>query len=92
LFNITDVRRLAVGALLLGTGVLAGAALNSTGAARAEVQSAAQPQHFQSASQLSAPVLKEIAATLKQIDARVAHIEAAAQQVRPARINSAPGN
>lgn len=84
--------RVAVGAALVGAGIFAGAALPPPGSARAEVQSAAQPQHFQSGGQLSIPVLKEIAATLKQMDARLARIETAAQQFRPARVNPAPAN
>jgi hypothetical protein len=88
----TNLQRFAVGAVLICAGVLTGAALTSTHAARAEGQSAPQPQHFQSGSQLSLPVLKEIAATLKQIDARLARLETAAQQLRPSRVTSAPTN
>jgi len=88
----TDAQRIVIGMALVAGGVFAGAALPPGGAALAEVQSAAQPQHFQSGSQLSVPVLKEIAATLRQMDARLARIETAAQQLRPARGNQAAGN
>jgi len=79
------IGRVAACAALVGAGVLAGAALPPTGTARGEVQSAAQPQHFQSGSQLAVPVLKEIAATLQQMDARLARLETLAQQLRPAK-------
>lgn len=84
------VGRMAAGVALVGAGMLTGAALTSTGPARAEVQPAGEPQHFQSGDQLSLPILKEIAATLKQMDARLARIETAAQQFRPARVSPAP--
>lgn len=89
-FERSDKRRIAACMALLGAGLFIGAALPPSGAVRAEAQSAAQPQHFQSGGQMSVPLLKEIAATLKQIDARLARIETAAQQYRPPRAAQAP--
>ena len=84
-------RHFALGAVLVCAGIIVGMGLSS-GGARAEAQSPAQPQHFQSGAQLSVPVLREIAATLKQMDARLARIETAAQQFRPGRVVQPPGN
>jgi hypothetical protein len=87
----SDGSRIAMGVALVAAGVFAGAALPPSGAALAQLPPGAQPQHFQSGGQLSVPVLKEIAATLRQMDARLARIETAAQQFRPARGNQATG-
>jgi hypothetical protein len=82
--------RIATCLTLAGCGVLVGAALSTSGMALGEGQPANQPQHFQSGAQLSVPILKEIAATLKQMDARLARIETAAQQFRPTGKSQAP--
>ena len=88
----SDVKRIAACVALVGAGMFAGAAWPPTGAARAEAQTPVQPPHFQSGGQMSLPLLKEIAVTLKQMDARLARIETAAQQFRPTRANPAPAN
>jgi hypothetical protein len=53
--------------------------------AQGEIRTTAPPQAFQSGGQLSVPVLREIAATLRQIDSRLARLEAAAQKLQTAR-------
>jgi hypothetical protein len=82
--------RIATCLTLAGCGVIVGAAWTTSGRALGEGQPANQPQHFQSGAQLSVPILKEIAATLKQMDARLARIETAAQQFRPTGKSQAP--
>ena len=84
-----NVGRIAACLALVGAGVLIGAGWSPMGATNAVAQPADQPQHFQSGGQLALPVLMEIAATLKQMDARLARLETAAQQLRPARGNAA---
>jgi hypothetical protein len=53
------------------------------------VLNAAVPQHFKSGDQISVPVLEEILATLRQIDARLARIETVAQQTQAKRTAAA---
>jgi hypothetical protein len=50
-----------------------------------EVRSGPPPTAFQSGSQLSVPILKEIASTLHQMDARLAKLEIAAQKLQTQR-------
>jgi hypothetical protein len=79
------IQRILLVAGLVGGGAWLGAALPPMGAAQAEFQPEASVQHVQSGGQLSVPILREIAATLKQMDARLARIETAAKQYQPAR-------
>ncbi|MEX2317159.1 MAG: hypothetical protein WD669_08405 [Pirellulales bacterium] len=81
--------RLATCLALVGVGLLAGAAM-PPGAARGDVKDATPAQSFQTGSQLSVPVLKEIAATLRQMDARLSRMETIAQQMRNSKMNQAP--
>ncbi|HEY7688279.1 MAG TPA: hypothetical protein VH835_06280 [Dongiaceae bacterium] len=77
------IARTAACAALVSAGMIVGAAVG-------EVQPTAPSQHFQSGGQLSVPVLKEIAATLQQMDARLARLETVAQQLRPAKASPLP--
>jgi hypothetical protein len=86
---MTRFQRLLVVAGLIAAGVTIGAALPPMDAARAEMQPETPPQAFQSGAQQSVPILREIAATLKQMDARLARIETAAKQYQPARTSAA---
>ena len=70
------------GFALVGTGIVAGAALAPSHEAHAEIRATPSPPAFQSGGQLSVPVLKEIAATLHQIDARLARLESVAQKMQ----------
>jgi hypothetical protein len=63
-------------------GVIAGAAVAPLHEAQAEIRTTPPPQAFQSGGQLSVPLLKEIAATLHQIDARLSRLETAAQKMQ----------
>ena len=74
----------AIGMALLCAGILAGGAIAPARVAQGELRSGAAPQPFLSGGQLAVPVLKEIAATLHQIDARLARLEAAAQKMQKA--------
>ncbi|HEX2474091.1 MAG TPA: hypothetical protein VHK01_05070 [Lacipirellulaceae bacterium] len=77
--------------LLLAAGAIAGAAMTSTREAHAEVRATPQPQAFQTGGQLSVPVLKEMAATLHQIDSRLARLEALAQKMQTKRAGEQTG-
>jgi len=72
----------AIGLALLCAGVLAGGALPAAKVAHGEVRTGPPPQAFKSGGQLSVPLLQEIAATLRQIDARLARLEAAAAKMQ----------
>jgi hypothetical protein len=68
----------AIGLVLLGAGAWAGATITPARVAQGEVRPVAPPASFQSGGQLSVPILREIAATLVQIDSRLARLERAA--------------
>ena len=78
----TKRRRLASGlavAMLLAGGLLAGLAWQNP-PAQADVRRATPEQHFQSGAQRSEAVLREMAATLKSIDARLQRLEQLAEK------------
>ena len=87
-----DFGRLIMTAALVGAGLLAGAGMQPGAAWGGDVKDAAPPQAYQSGAQLSVPILKEIAATLHQMDARIAKIETLAQQWRPKPANAGAAN
>jgi hypothetical protein len=74
-------RTVAMTLALLGAGMVAGSALNAPDSAWGEVRSAPAPPAFQSGGQQSVPILKEIAATLATMDARLARLEGLAKQM-----------
>jgi hypothetical protein len=69
-------------AVLLMVGILIGSAASPPSAAWGDVQPPIPAQSFQSGSQISVPILKDIAATLHQMDARLARLEALANQLQ----------
>jgi hypothetical protein len=77
-------RGFAGGALVIA-GMLTGAALDGSSEALGEVRAGPEPTAFQTGGQLSVPVLKEIAATLHQIDSRLARLETVAQKLQSPR-------
>jgi hypothetical protein len=72
----------AIGLVLLGTGALVGGAMTSGPIARGQNRTPPPQPAFQSGGQLSVPILREIAATLAQIDARLARLEKAADKLK----------
>jgi hypothetical protein len=76
------LRQTFIGLLLVAAGAIAGASMTATREAHAEIRATPPPQAFQSGGQLSVPVLKEIAATLHQMDSRLARLEALAQKMQ----------
>ncbi len=67
--------RLACLTLLASAAYVVGVASRPTATAEAGVRQTTPKQHFLTGDQQSVPILQDIAATLKQIDARVAKIE-----------------
>jgi hypothetical protein len=86
------LHRLFVGTLLLVGGMTIGAAMSTRNEAQGEVRTGPPPVAFQSGGQLSLPLLKEMAATLHQIDARLARLETAAQKLQTISPQSTTGN
>ncbi len=72
---------IVVGIGLLCAGMFAGELLPSTGTAWGQGQSP-PVEHFQSGGQLSVPILKDIANTLHQMDARLERLESVAKQLQ----------
>jgi hypothetical protein len=81
----SSLQKGAIGLALLCAGMLVGGAMPLIRVAQAEIRTGAPPQAFQSGGQLSVPVLKEIATTLHQIDARLARLEALGQKMQTTR-------
>jgi hypothetical protein len=80
----------AITALALATGgVLVGANLTTTRVVHAEIHPAPEPPSFQAGDQLALPVLREISATLHQIDARLGRLETVAQRVQSTQARGA---
>jgi hypothetical protein len=77
--------RLATSAALVVGGMAIGATVDSSNRALGEVRSGPPPTAFQSGSQMSVPILKEIASTLRQMDGRLAKLETAAQKLQTQR-------
>jgi hypothetical protein len=79
-----DLRQLLLGGLLAVAAMAVGASLTSTPPAYGEVNGSVERPAFQTGGQLSVPVLKDISATLRQIDARLARLETVAQRMQAA--------
>jgi hypothetical protein len=77
-------RWLSSGALIVA-GVLVGTAFESQNTAIGEVRSGPPPTAFQSGGQMSVPILKEISATLLQMDGRLERLELAAKKLQTAK-------
>ncbi len=80
--NREKVHHLLASTVLLVAGMAAGAAIQSSNTAHGEVRTGPPPTAFQSGSQLSVPILKEIASTLHQMDGRLARLETVAQKLQ----------
>lgn len=76
------LRSALIGAGLVGVGMMLGSTVNRPSDAWGEILSSAPPQSFKSGSQISVPVLEDIAATLHQIDGRLSRLEVIAKQMR----------
>ena len=68
-------------ALLITTGVLIGRWIPAS-VAHAESRQVAPREHFKSGGQVSIPILKEIAGTLRSIDGRLARVESSLASIR----------
>jgi Skp family chaperone for outer membrane proteins len=82
---ITRLQRILLAMTLLVSGVVAGAAISISNEAHGEIRATPTPQSFQTGGQLSVPILKEIAATLRQIDSRLSRLETVAQKLQSPR-------
>ena len=75
-------QRAGMAAALVAAGVLVGANLSTTNRALGENSALSEPPAFQSGGQQSVPILREISATLHQMDARLARLEIVAQKLK----------
>jgi hypothetical protein len=66
--------------------MMIGASISTTNQAHGEVTGTPEPPTFQAG---SVPVLREISATLRQMDARLARLEVTAQKMQAAAARSA---
>jgi hypothetical protein len=79
------LHRWVASAGLLAAGMAAGSALQTSNTALGEVRTGPPPSAFQSGSQMSVPILKEIAGTLHQMDARLERLEIVAKKLQAPR-------
>ncbi len=75
-------QRVVTALALAVSGVVVGANLSTTHEAHGEITTTQEQPSFQSGGQLSVPILREISATLRQMDARLARLETAAQKIQ----------
>jgi hypothetical protein len=68
-------------AALLGAGMFIGSNVTLPSIAWGQIVTTPQPQHMLSGGQQSVPILKDIAATLKEIDGRLSRMEGLAKQL-----------
>ena len=87
-----SLHQIIVGMALVASGMVAGAVLSTSKEAHGEIRGTPPPPTFQSGGQLSVPVLREMASTLHQIDARLARLEAVAQKLQTTRPTNHVGN
>ncbi len=78
--NRTRIKGSLLLAALMAGCLWVGAEFRVSSSARAESRTKPPPEHFQSGSERSIPILKEISATLKRIDAKLANIEKIARE------------
>ena len=76
------LHRWVASAALLVAGMAAGTALQTSNTALGEVRTGPPPAAFQSGGQMSVPILKEIAATLHQMDGRLERLEMVAKKLQ----------
>jgi len=86
------LRPWAASAALLVAGMAAGTAIQSSNTALGEVRTGPPPAAFQSGSQMSVPILREIATTLHQMDARLERLEIVAKKLQAPRTSGGRTN
>jgi hypothetical protein len=72
-------RQLLLGLGLVGAGMLVGAGTLPPSEAWGEVRATPPPKAFESGGQISVPILRDISATLHQMDARLSRMETVAK-------------
>src|SRR5262245_36768847 len=86
------LRSVVTGAILVCTGLLAGMLIPPPGAVQGEVMQPPPPNQFKSGDQLSVPILRDISATLHQIDGRLSRLEAVFKELSAPRSSGHIGN
>lgn len=81
-----NLHRFVIGLALAASCIFVGAAINTTNQARGEVRGTPEQPTFQAG---SVPVLRDISATLRQIDSRLARLETVAQKLQASAAASA---
>ena len=82
-------QRIVIAVALATSGVIVGASISTNNPAHGEITATPEPPAFQSGSQQSVPILREIASTLRQMDARLARLEITAQKMQMKAARSA---
>lgn len=82
MISVVSWRHVLVGLVLVCAGALAGSTAFPPMEARGEVRATPPPEAFKTGGQLSLPILRDIAATLHQMDARLSRLEVATKQAQ----------
>src|SRR5262245_27354488 len=86
------LRSVVMGALMVCAGLLAGTLIPPPGTVWGEVTQPPPPNQFKSGDQLSVPILRDISATLHQIDGRLSRLEAVFKELSAPRSSGHIGN
>lgn len=78
---MTSLRNCLCAAALIAAGMFIGANVTMPAIAWGQIVSTPQSQHMQSGGQMSVPILRDISATLKEIDGRLSRMEAVAKKL-----------
>jgi hypothetical protein len=80
--TVVHLRRIIAGVGLICAGAILGSVTFPPSQAQGEVRATPPPEAFKTGGQLSLPILSDIAATLRQMDARLARLETSAKQAQ----------
>src|SRR5262245_30917909 len=86
------LRSLVTAVILLSACLLAGTLIPPPCAVRGEVMQPPPPNQFKSGDQLSVPILRDISATLHQIDGRLSRLEVVFKELTTPRSSGHIGN
>ncbi len=78
---MTSLRNTLCAAALVAAGMFIGANVTMPTIAWGQIVTTPQPQHMQSGGQMSVPILRDISATLKEIDGRLSRMEVVAKKL-----------
>ncbi len=80
--NQKKLRRLILAIAIGATGVFVGTNISTSNVAHGEMRDGPEPPSFKRGDQIALPILRDISATLRQIDGRLSRMEIVAQKMQ----------